>query len=104
WRNPSGIERARGLAQRAGEIARRQRPGRVDLSPALLPVECVLVVYECASRDCSHGRYHRSAFTADLPNRQRDVEHVGVPASIRLQGWTEDGPGKRVPGLVGTFV
>ena len=83
-----------------GKIDGRQGPGRLDLPPALLPLVRLLVVRKHPAADRTRGRHHGSAFPADFPHRQRCVEHVGIPAGLRLQVRTEDGPRQRLPRLV----
>src|ERR1035441_2635887 len=60
----------------------------MDLPPALLPVERVLVVRECASRNRADDCDYRSALHANLPHRQRALEHGGISAGLRLQSRT----------------
>ena len=99
-RHPSRTERPRSLAQTAGQVARRQRPRRLDLPPALLPLERILLVRQRASPNRQLDRDHGPAFPPSLPHRQRALEHVRIPAGIRLQNRPENGASQRLPGLV----
>src|ERR1039457_1147539 len=73
----------------------------MDLPPALLPVERVLVVRECASRNRADDCDYRSALHANLPHRQRALEHGGISASLRLQSRAAYGKSQCLPRLVG---
>src|SRR5271169_308824 len=84
----------------ARQIARRQRRRRLDLPPALLPVERVLVVRQRPPASRAPHRDHQPPLPAGLPHRQRDVQHAGIPASLRLQSRTTHGQGQRLPRVV----
>src|SRR5580704_8677207 len=72
----------------------------MDISPALLPLLCLFVVLEYKAGDSASGGDHRCALVAHLPHRQRGFEYVRVCPGLRLQGWSEDGPGECLPGVV----
>jgi hypothetical protein len=59
------------------------------------------VVREPHARDCAAPRQNGSAFAGPLQNDRGRVQHAGVPAGVRLQGWGADGEPEDLPGVVG---